>query len=192
MSKTETLRHPETINKGTSEKDKMMRSLIALLLVLAPGAGGAVGAIGMNSSAEQARDTLHELVENINTYTETHDGLPSIEALGDLAYIDGEGNLVLNEGYNGGQVDTDNLTSGATLFKDLHQLEGYVQQVYGDNVPSEFVEQFAAIDDEVSYNDQSRNIALGSVAALVVGAPAAYTLTRSKRKNPTDPTSIDG
>jgi hypothetical protein len=191
MSKAETLQHTETISKKSSEKDRVMRSLIALLLVLAPGAGGAAAAAGMGSSAEQARDTLHELVGTINAYSETHDGLPSVGELGDLGFIDGEGNLVLNEGYNGDQLPIDNLTSGATLFEDIQSLEDYVKQTYGDNIPSQFQDLFTQVEREASYNQDSKNLALGSVAALAVGAPAAYALVRSKRKNPTDPTSID-
>lgn len=185
----------ETIIEKSSEKKRNhMTGLLSTGMLALPLAGLISGAMGMGSSAEQARATLHELVKDINVNTQTHEGLmPSAEALGEIAFVDGEGNLVLNEGYKGNQIEVDNLTSGSNLFEDIHSLEAYVRGVYGDNVPNEFLEIFKKVESESSYNQDSRNLALGSVAVgALAGVPGAIALTRSRSKRPSDPTSIDG
>jgi len=189
--KTNSIETQPTIYRTSSEKQEPMKKLIAGAMLALPIAGLISGLSGMGSSAEQSRDTLGEVVKEMNSHSETYEGLmPSGEALKGLVSV-GEDGISLHEGYNGDQLDLDNSTSGATLSEDLHTAEAYVREVYGDNVPSEFVELFAKAEQEIAHNRHSANLALGSTAASLVGIGGAVALTRSKSKRPTDPTSID-
>lgn len=191
MQKTETLRELDRKYK----KRNPMTGLLASGMVALPLVGLITGAMGMASSAEQARDTLDELIKDVNVYSETHEGLmPSAEALNGIVSVDGEGTVGLNAGYHEDQLEVGDLTSnsGATLAEDLHSVEAYVKDVYGDNVPAEFLELFNQAESEIAYNQNSMNVALGSAAVgVLVGAPGALALVRAKSKNPSDPTSID-
>lgn len=187
------MKNSETL-RPTEKKRNPMTGLLATGMVALPLVGAISGAMGMASSAEQARDTLDELIKDVNTYSATHEGLmPSAQALKDMASVDGEGTVHLDENYHEDQVDMSELISdsGATLAEDLHTVESYVKGVYGDNVPTEFRELFNQAENEISYNQDSTNQLKGAMAATAIGLGGAYALTRAKSKRPTDPTSID-
>jgi len=187
MKNSETLREAE-------KKHNPMKGLLATGMIALPFLASVAGAMGVASSAEQARDVLDELIKDVNTHSATYEGLKtSGEALKDFVHVTGENTVALGEGTYEDQIQTGDQAgpSGESLYEDLHAVEAYVRDVYGDNVPAEFLELFDQAESEISYNQNLMNQVKGAMAATALGLGGAYLLTRSKSKDPTSPTSID-
>lgn len=184
MSKNETATVKSAEQEAEATKDKAVAAGAALGILGIGLAGVMHGEIGRGISADEGRDVLHELVATINTHTATVEGLPSVEALKEFAHVDEEGKLVLNSDYDGSQLEASVATDGSNLFEDLNTLENYVVGVYGENIPTDFVEVLDKADDAISYNSHSGDVTEASLVGGLGGAAAmaAYPIIRSKKR----------
>ena len=202
MKNSETLHSNRTETLGKKEdsahKAETMRRMLALGILVLPAAGLVAGLHGMGSSAEQARDTLDELVKDVNTHSQTYEGISEFgEPLQDTVVMNQDGTIELDGSYNDDDqaelIETEPAqASGEELVQDIHAVEAYVTDAYGEgNVPTEFTELFEQAEQEIAYNQNSKNLAAGSAVAGIVGLAGSIGVLRTKRKDPTDPASIE-
>jgi hypothetical protein len=184
--------------KDSAYKAEKMRRMLALGMLVLPAAGLVAGLHGMGSSAEQARDTLDELIKDVNAQSQTYEGISEYgEPLQDTVVVNQDGAIELNgNSYNDDQaelIETEiGQASGEELAQDIHAVEEYVTDTYGEgNVPTEFTELFEQAEQEIAYNRNSSNLAAGSAVAGIIGLAGSIGILHTKRKDPTNPANAE-